>query len=354
MSPLRRVLALCALSVFSALLASCGSGVRASGIATNPLSYGDQPAIASGQTSVSGDIAPVRDPSVIYAGGTYYLFVTDAAGAWNGSLPFLCSSDRAVWRYCGSVFPAVPEWLHAKLPGLTEIWAPDISYFNGEYHVYYSASIVNTTRTVIGLATNVTLDAQDPRYHWVDRGMVTESFAGAEINDLDPNVLVDGDRVWLSYGSYWDGIRQREIDPATGMLKPGQVHEMAARPWVAVHPIEGSSQLWHDGWYYLFVSIDRCCNADITTNNYKMAVGRSKSPNGPFLAKDGTLMMDGGSTVILEGSGQWVGVGGGTVYDDPGTGKTMIVFHGQKITEGGRATLWIKEVSWVDGWPVIH
>lgn len=313
-------------------------------------------ALTSNTNAAEGSVSPVRDPSVIHVSGTWYLFITDNP-AWTGSLPILCSQDAASWHQCGSVFPQMPSWIPAKLPGTSNLWAPDISYFNGEYHVYYTASLVDTENTLIGLATNTTLDPSDPNYHWVDRGMVLESHAGDSINVLDPNILTDSDgRVWLSYGSYWGGIAQREIDPATGLLKDPTAAQinLAARPSVPVHPIEGSSQLFHDGYYYLFVSIDFCCNANLATNNYKMAVGRSTSPHGPFLAQDGTPMLSGGSTVILTGDGtRWMGVGGGTAYNDPGSGATDIVFHAQAMNGGGVASLWFKQIEWVNDWPVV-
>jgi arabinan endo-1,5-alpha-L-arabinosidase len=334
------------------LLTGCASAVSA----------GSKPsaaalAVTASAGSSEGTVEPVRDPSVFHVNGTWYLFITDNA-AWSGSLPILCSQDTVAWRQCGSVFAQMPGWIAKMLPGVANLWAPDISYFNGEYHVYYTASLANTENTLIGLATNTTLDPTDPNYKWVDRGVVLQSRAGDTINVLDPNVLVDSDgQVWLSYGSYWGGIAQREIDPGTGLLKEAAAEQMrlAARPDVAHHPIEGSSQVFHDGYYYLFVSIDYCCNANLATNNYKMAVGRSASPHGPFVAQDGTAMMDGGSTVILTGNEtQWAGVGGGTVYNDPASGATEVVFHGQPMNQGGVAALWVKQITWVSGWPVVE
>ncbi len=313
-------------------------------------------ALTSNTDAGEGTVEPVRDPSVIHVNGTWYLFITDNP-AWTGSLPILCSQDTSSWQQCGSVFPHMPSWIPAALRGVKNLWAPDISYFNGEYHVYYTASLENTENTLIGLATNTTLDPSDPNYRWVDRGMVLESRAGDPINVLDPNILTDSDgRIWLSFGSYWGGIAQREIDPGTGLLKDASAAQvnLAARPAVPIHPLEGSSQLFHDGYYYLFVSIDFCCNASLSTNNYKMAVGRSTSPHGPFVAQDGTAMLDGGSTVILTGDGtQWMGVGGGTVYNDPATGATDIVFHAQAMSRGGVASLWFKQIEWVNDWPVV-
>lgn len=345
---LRLLLPVCVLG-----LTGCGAGVQAASRASAAAAL----ALTSNSDSAEGTVEPVRDPSVIHVNGTWYIFITDN-GAWSGSLPILCSQDTTSWKQCGSVFPQMPSWIRAKLPGISNLWAPDISYFNGEYHVYYTASLANTESTLVGLATNTTLDPSDPNYHWVDRGMVLESRPGDQINVLDPNILTNSDgRIWLSYGSYWGGIAQREIDPASGMLKDASAQQinLAARPSVAHHPIEGSSQLYHNGYYYLFVSIDFCCNTNLATNNYKMAVGRSTDPHGPFLAQDGTPMLDGGSTVIVTGDGtKWMGVGGGTVYDDPASGNTDIVFHAQAMNQGGVASLWFKQISWVNDWPVVN
>src|SRR5438067_512138 len=82
-----------------------------------------------------------------------------------------CSQDKVNWTSCGSVFPdGMPEWIQQRVPGVVGLWAPDISYFNGQYHLYYHGSKLHTQETVIGLATNTTLDPTDPDYKWVDRG----------------------------------------------------------------------------------------------------------------------------------------------------------------------------------------
>lgn len=307
--------------------------------------------------SLQGTVKPVRDPSVIHVGATWYLFLTDNS-AWSGTLPILCSTDTLTWKQCGSVFPQIPAWIHAKLPAVTNLWAPDISFFNGLYHVYYVASLFGTESTILGLATNTTLDPADPNYKWVDRGSVLESAPGDPYNALDPNILVDTDsHIWLSYGSYWNGIAQREIDPVTGLLKDPSAAPvaLASRPAVQGDPIEGSAQLIHNGYYYLFASIDTCCNADLTKNNYKMVVGRSTSPHGPFLAQDGIPMLQGDSTLILTGDGtHWVGVGGGTPYNDPVSTSTVLVFHAQAYPGNGTASLFFKTVTWVNDWPTLN
>jgi arabinan endo-1,5-alpha-L-arabinosidase len=137
-------------------------------------------------------------------------------------------------------------------PGVLGLWAPDISYFNDLYHVYYAGSTFGSNTSVIGLATNTTLDSTDPDYQWVDQGEVLASNSSVDFNAIDPNILLDTDgSVWLTYGSYWSGIKQQQIDPISGGLLSSNptVYSLAYRPNVQYDPIEGSS-LVHKGSYY--------------------------------------------------------------------------------------------------------
>ena len=64
-----------------------------------------------------------------------------------------------------------------------------------------------------------------------------------DFNAIDATILVDTDgSVWLTYGSYWSGIKQQQIDPTTGGLlssNPTQ-YSLAFRPNVQYDPIEGT------------------------------------------------------------------------------------------------------------------
>jgi arabinan endo-1,5-alpha-L-arabinosidase len=215
---------------------------------------------------LTGAITPVRDPSVMRQGSTYCVFGTDVAGV-NGSLPIMCSTDRVAWISCGYVFRQMPTWVKAQVPGIIGLWAPDISYFNGLYHIYYAGSTFGSNTSVIGLATNTTLDQTDPNYQWVDQGEVLGSVSSDDFNAIDPTILADTDgRVWLTYGSYWSGIKQRQIDPTTGLLLASNptVYSLAFRPNVQYDPIEGTSLVHKGSYYYLFASFDNCCAADLS------------------------------------------------------------------------------------------
>src|ERR1700745_3705233 len=100
------------------------------------VSFAQKPAVRSEVTALSlqGDIRNVHDPSIIKAGNTYYVFSTRAG------ISIRCSNDLTHWILCGDVFAHLPLWAVQDVVGLLGLWAPDISFFNGSYHLYYSVS----------------------------------------------------------------------------------------------------------------------------------------------------------------------------------------------------------------------
>jgi arabinan endo-1,5-alpha-L-arabinosidase len=358
--------ALCLLSACLLFVCSCASsadpGTAAAASSSNSnegnISYPSGTGDPLSTYALTGDTQPVHDPSIIRQGSTWYAFTTDVLGLPPGNyLPIRCSQDKTNWTACGSIFPsAMPSWVVAKVPGIIGLWAPDVSFFNGLYHVYYAGSTLGSQQSVIGLVTNTTLDATDPAYKWVDQGEVLATNPGDDANAIDPNIFIDTDgSLWMTYGSYWSGIKQRQIDPSTGMLLASNStrYNLATRPGVPNNPIEGASLVHHGSYYYLFVSIDYCCNQNVATDNYKEAVGRSTSPHGPFADEAGTSMMNGGGTVLLESDASWSGTGGGTAYLDSGSGDTLIVFHALNLSQSGAMVMWIKSLDWTGDWPAI-
>jgi arabinan endo-1,5-alpha-L-arabinosidase len=168
--------------------------------------------------SLEGDLQGVHDPCIIRQGGTYYVFVTN--GPPGNIMPIRCSPDLIHWKVCGHVFDKLPDWATREIPGARSAWAPDISFFNGKYHLYYAVSTFGSRNSAIGLATTPTLDGADPAYGWKDEGMVLRSHQGSDDwNAIDPNLFVEKkDRVWLTWGSFWGGIKMRRLDASTGKL----------------------------------------------------------------------------------------------------------------------------------------
>jgi len=335
---------------------------------------------------LSGEFAGTHDPSIGVDHGRYYVFATGAvhpdhaegpppapptgdkpatkarpATAQLPQFPIRCSTDLHAWKRCGAVFPAIPEWIQQISPNTEELWAPDISYFDGLYHLYYAFSAFGKNTSGIALATNETLDASSPKYKWVDRGLVLRSLATDDFNAIDPNLILDtkGD-AWLSFGSFWTGIKMRKLDRKTGLLSTTdtKLYSLAARkPGPLTQPrnpnlppdseaVEAPFILHHGGYYYLFVSWDLCCRGLKST--YSTRVGRSTSVTGPYVDESGKPMTEGGGSPLLVANGKWLGPGGESLLHLPD--EDLIVFHAYSAVDGHPA-LHISTVGWKDGWP---
>ncbi len=294
----------------------------------------------------------VHDPVLAHEGDMYYLFHSGARGV------ILKSPDLVNWEWSGRIFDKNPAWAPAVNPDFIDFWAPDISFFNDKWHVYYSISSMGSQNSAIALATNSTLDPESPDYGWVDEGIVLQSRIGEAWNAIDPNLALDADgEPWLVWGSYWTGIYMRKVDATTGMFAAddSEVHHIAQRPRTADHDdsLEGAFVTRHDGMYYLFASFDHCCQGAHST--YNVRVGRSESITGPYVDRDGVPMLEGGGTLILTDYGQWVGPGhNGLLMNDDGpqgNGIDWIVYHAyQKNT--GAFSLRIESMDRdEEGWP---
>lgn len=301
---------------------------------------------AYAQLPLSGAIHDVHDPVIAKEGGTFYLFSTGRGG------PIRCSDDLIHWRHCGQVFFGLPRWARQQVPGVTNVWAPDISYFNGRWHLYYSLSTFGSNVSAIGLATNSTLDPQSPDYAWIDEGLVIASQATDSWNAIDPNIIIDTrGRVWLAFGSHWDGIKLRRIDAGTGKLDADDLtlYALASRP---EHPraVEAPFIVHRAGYYYLFVSFDACCQG--VNSTYNIRVGRALEVTGPYIDRDGVALLEGGGTLILESSERWRGPGHNAVLQIGG--DWLLVYHAYDAELRGVPTLRIEELFWdEEGWPYV-
>ncbi len=310
---------------------------------------------------LTGDVEYTHDPSIIKDGDTWYLFGTNNGPERKGELPFRCSKDLRSWKRCGYVFSAIPEWIQKQSPKTKELWAPDLSYFNSEFHLYYAFSVFGKNTSGIALATNKTLDPKSPSYRWVDHGLVLQSRLEDDFNAIDPNLVLDDQgRAWLSFGSFWSGIKMRRIDSKTGMLGADdtKLYSLASRKRPANPPpnppglpgnwqaIEAPFIVHHGDYFYLFVSFDLCCRG--VKSDYKTMVGRSRSVTGPYLDAAGTPMLEGGGTPLLLGTQRWIGPGGESVLLQKD--NDIIVYHAYD-SKSGEPWLQISTLAWENGWP---
>jgi arabinan endo-1,5-alpha-L-arabinosidase len=309
--------------------------------------------------TLEGDIQGVHDPAIIKERDTYYVFCTGRRPG-GGIIPIRTSKDLHKWTISGAVFDKLPDWCTKEVPAARDAWAPDVSFYNGKFHLYYAVSTFGRNISAIGLATNITLDPASPNYKWEDEGMVVRSTPGVDdFNTIDANLVVeDHNNVWLNWGSFWGGIKMRKLDPATGKLsgKDDTLYSLCARPRTNPDimragdgPVEAPFLIKHGDYWYLFVSYDYCCRG--VRSNYKVVVGRAKKITGPYLDQDGKPLMEGGGSLVVEAqTSQWHGAGHEAVLQD--THQDYLVFHAYDATNG-RPFLTISTMEWENGWPKV-
>ena len=324
-------------------------------------SIGDAQTIPAGRGALnarlSGDLTATHDPVIAREGGTYYVFST---GSDKGRyLRSRTSTDLVHWTMQAPLVPAIPAWATKAVPGTTDMWAPDISFFNGRWRLYYAVSTFGSNRSAIGLFTSPTLDPKAPGYGWRDEGLVVASTDADDFNAIDANHVVDLDgRHWLSLGSFWTGIKLFALDPATGKLRDPKArpYSIARRlaPAGGPAPVEAPFIVPHGGYYWLFASYDYCCKG--VNSTYYTVVGRAKAITGPYLGKDGSPLMHGQGTIFLRADLQekerFRGPGHpGFLHDSDG--RDYMVYHAYDRANKGASTLRIAPVTWgVDGWPI--
>lgn len=305
---------------------------------------------------LTGDLVPTHDPVIMREGDTYHIFGTGNGGRY---IETRTSTDLIHWTATGPLFTTIPQWAKDAIPGTDGMWAPDISYVDGRYRLYYSVSTFGSNRSAIGLFTSPTLDPKAKNYKWKDEGLVVMSTEADDFNAIDPNFIIDRDgRHWLSLGSFWTGLKLFELDPKTGKpLKAGEKpYSIARRPAPAggPAPVEAPFIIDHGGYYWLLASYDYCCKG--VNSTYYTVVGRSKAITGPYLGKDGSSMMEGGGTIFLRADlkehQRWRGPGHAGAFRDK-DGQWYVVYHAYDREKQGAPTLRIAPVRWdADGWPV--
>lgn len=288
--------------------------------------------------ALSGNLG-THDPAVLEEGGVFHLVQT------GPRLPGKTSTDLTTWEPASTALGASnPAWVAAEVPGASDLWAPDLSVFGGQVHLYYSASTFGSNASCIGHATRASLASGS----FADQGPVICSNHGSDDdwNAIDPNVIVDQEGTpWLAFGSFWSGIKAVRL-AAQGARADDEVHALASRGGGA---IEAPFIVRRCGYYYLFVSFDRCC--DGASSTYNIRVGRALEVLGPYVDREGTPMLDGGGTLLVAGAGRWHGPGHNAVLFSGD--RAYNVFHAYDAQASGASRLRVAELAWdADGWPV--
>ncbi len=303
----------------------------------------------------------VHDPVMAHEGDIYHLYCT------GQGLKHYTSTDLKMWTSDPTpVISLIPQWATDSVPGFTtHVWAPDIVRYRDRWYMSYSCSTFGKNTSAIGLMSRKSLNDDQP---WQDHGCLVNSRKDRNNwNAIDPNFVVDADgNPWLTWGSFWDGIQLVPLDttlhvksgaePVTIARRYGDAAErrktFPASDEAGPNAIEAPFIYQRGGWYYLFVSWDYCCQGEKST--YRVAVGRSRSVEGPYVDREGKKMTDGGGTILIEGDKkEFEAIGHCSVYDLP-DGTTRYFSHGYSLKQHGSPILVQRLVKWDNAeWPVL-
>jgi arabinan endo-1,5-alpha-L-arabinosidase len=334
---------------------------------TNPLSI----SIPSG-----GLVENCPDPTIIRGqqpgDENWYVYCTadalndqdkDAAGKYNQHLiATLKSPDLVNWTYVGDALSALPNWADPS----SDIWAPDVQFFNGKYHLYYVVVTTNPTTYSIETSAIAVATSDSPTGPWTQAPIpaiephAAACCAASNRWVLDPHIIADdtGKR-YIYYGSYFGGLSVRALSD-DGLVSDPQSQVDIAIP----NRYEAAYVVKREGYYYLFGSATNCCNGPLS--GYSVFAGRSKSPLGPFVDREGASFLSsrvGGTPVLSMNGNRWVGPGHSSIITDF-AGQDWMLYHAVDSTAPYFAKvdsdlplkrhLMLDPLDWIDGWPTVR
>lgn len=331
-------------SLLGVCVVLCGLLVAAPAAAAPATTYRNP--VTAGVVDTFPDPTTVRGKDGFwYAYGTQNPVFQSQGEDGERMLPILRSSDLVTWTYAGQVF--TPETKPAWHNG-SRLWAPDIRYVNGRYHVYYSVP----GRDTVGLAT-----APTPTGPWTDAGAVMPNPSGCPTFNIDQALFTDTDGTHYLYWGSYDTICVARMN-ADATRTEGAVTQVARG-----RRMEGAFVVRRDGFYYLFYSDAGCC--DGAFSGYQVKAGRSTSPTGPFADDEGVALMaltSKGGIVAGATGNRWIGPGHNGLVTDL-AGQDWLVYHGipsddpdLRPAAGGtlrltRRPMLIDRLDWINGWP---
>lgn len=282
--------------------------------------------------SMSGDTFS-HDPTLYEEDGVWYQYFT---ADWIGSKR---SDDGRNWRDTGRVLPGEFDWWRNYVPDWepANVWAPEVDRYGDRVWMWYSVSTFGSRVSAIGLMSATSAAAGD----WRDEGVAMSSNNSNNYNAIDADLAVDeyGDP-WMTFGSWNSGIKLTRLNPLT--MKPvGQLFSIASRGG----GIEAPDVIYRQGYYYLFVSLGKCC--DGVNSTYRIVYGRSDKITGPYLDKNGVDMINGGGSLLDGGNSVWIGPGGQDILN-----TNVIIRHAYPQSGNPWAAVLISDLNWdSQGWP---
>jgi arabinan endo-1,5-alpha-L-arabinosidase len=188
--------------------------------------------------------------------------------------------------------------------------------------------------------------SDSPEGPFTDMGMLFRSNEIDVQNSIDPFYIEENGHNYLFWGSF-RGIYAIELSKDGLSLKSG-----AEKQQIAGTAYEGTYIHSKEGAYYLFASVGSCCEG--LNSTYTTVVGRSDNLFGPYLDKDGELMMENHHEVVIQKNNRFVGTGHNSEIITDDAGNDWLLYHAVDTQNPDGRVLMLDKVNWIDGWPEVH
>lgn len=283
------------------------------------------------------------DPTVIRTEDGFYLYATQTDKYW---VPIYFSKDLVNWEFKRTAFRNATK---PQIPGGGAFWAPEIRHINGKYVLYFSwAKWGDGDASYTAVATS-----DSPLGDFVNsKELLTKEDFGS--NCIDQFYYEEDNKKYMFVGSF-NGIYVTELTDDGLSVKRNENGTPTLKKQVCGKAFEGTNIYKKNGYYYLFASINNCCDGE--RSRYKVAVGRSQDLLGPYLDKSGKDMINNAWELVLEGDGQkFFGPGHNSIIVQDDAGTDWMIYHSyvkENGEVGGRLGM-LDRVLWTeDGWPYI-
>ena len=283
------------------------------------------------------------DPTVIRTEDGFYLYATQTDKYW---VPIYFSKDLVNWEFKRTAFRNATK---PQIPGGGAFWAPEIRHINGKYVLYFSwAKWGDGDASYTAVATS-----DSPLGDFVNsKELLTKEDFGS--NCIDQFYYEEDNKKYMFVGSF-NGIYVTELTDDGLSVKRNENGTPTLKKQVCGKAFEGTNIYKKNGYYYLFASINNCCDGE--RSRYKVVVGRSQDLLGPYLDKSGKDMINNAWELVLEGDGQkFFGPGHNSIIVQDDAGTDWMIYHSyvkENGEVGGRLGM-LDRVLWTeDGWPYI-
>lgn len=283
------------------------------------------------------------DPTVIRTEDGFYLYATQTDKYW---VPIYFSKDLVNWEFKRTAFRNATK---PQIPGGGAFWAPEIRHINGKYVLYFSwAKWGDGDASYTAVATS-----DSPLGDFVNsKELLTKEDFGS--NCIDQFYYEEDNKKYMFVGSF-NGIYVTELTDDGLSVKRNENGTPTLKKQVCGKAFEGTNIYKKNGYYYLFASINNCCDGE--RSRYKVVVGRSQDLLGPYLDKSCKDMINNAWELVLEGDGQkFFGPGHNSIIVQDDAGTDWMIYHSyvkENGEVGGRLGM-LDRVLWTeDGWPYI-